>query len=286
MQTIVQHLANEFKGYKLKDFKKAFVRKLAMIKYRGESFYCPVCDANLKCFKPMWKSFLRKMELYGFVYPLASIETFNLNAYSCPSCDASDRERLYALYLEKYLRTAEPGRIHTLIDFAPSLALSKKIRKYSSVHYRTADLFRPNVDDRVDITDMKPYADESVDIFLCSHILEHIPDDRKAMRELWRILKYDGFGIVMVPLIAGVDTTHEDPALISPEERWKYYGQDDHLRLYGKTDFISRLEEAGFKVDSLTMADFGVETFSKCGIHENSVLYIVKRANPVSGFSA
>ena len=286
MRTIAQRVANEFKGYKLKDFKKAFVRKLAMIKYRGESFHCPVCDTNIKCFKPIFKSFLRKTELYGFVYPLASMETLNLNAYSCPSCDSSDRERLYALYLEKRLRTAEPGRNYTFIDFAPSLALSKKIRKYPFVHYRTADLFRPNVDDRVDITDMKLYADKSADIFLCSHILEHIPDDRKAMRELRRILKPDGFGIVMVPLITGVDSTHEDPAINSPEGRWKYYGQDDHLRLYGKADFIARLEKAGLKVDMLSVADFGAETFSKCGIHENSVLYIVRRRNSDSRLSA
>ncbi len=267
-----------YKGYKVKDFKKAFVRRIKLPLYRGDAVACPVCSTRLKCFKPIYKSFPRKLREMGFVHPLEAFETLNLAAYSCPSCDASDRERLYALYLRQRLAALDTGRRYRFVDFAPSLALSRLLRTVASLEYRTADYFRPNVDDQVDISNMPLYTDNSVDVFLCSHILEHVPDDRAAMRELYRILKPGGFGIVMVPLVAGVTATHEDPAINTPELRWRYYAQDDHLRLYGTQDLVARLSAAGFKVLSLDRAHFGADVFARAGIADNSVLYVVEKA--------
>ena len=115
-------------------------------------------------------------------------------------------------------------------------------------------------------------------MFVCSHVLEHIPDDRKAMRELHRILKPDGFGIVMVPLVHGVDETHEDPAIDTIALRWKYFGLGDHVRQYGKRDFLARLASAGFAVDPLGIDHFGRQVFRRAGIAEDSVLYVVRGA--------
>ncbi len=266
-----------YKGYKFKDFKKAIVRRIRMPLYRGDAFVCPVCEAGLKCFKPIYKSFPRKLREMGFVHPLESFETLNLAAYSCPSCDASDRERLYALFLRARLAALEQGRRYRFIDFAPSLALSRLLRAVDRLEYRTADYFRPNVDDQVNISNMPLYPDNSVDMFLCSHILEHVPDDRAAMRELFRILRPGGFGIVMVPLIVGVTATHEDPAIDTPDQRWRYYAQDDHLRLYGTQDIVARLGAAGFIVRRLDRAHFGAATFARAGIADNSVLYVVEK---------
>lgn len=272
-----EKLTAPYRGYKLKDFKKALVRRLNLPLYRGSEFECPVCDTRLNRFKPIYKSFPRKLRETGFVYPLESFETLNLAAYSCPSCDASDRERLYALYLRPRLAALEPGRRYRFIDFAPSLALSRLLRNIECLEYRTADYFRPNVDDQVDISNMPLYTDNSVDMFLCSHILEHVPADRAAMRELFRILKPGGFGIVMVPLIVGVTATQEDPAINTPIERWRYYGQDDHLRLYGTQDLVARLSAAGFGVRKLDQAHFGGDVFRRAGIADNSVLYVVEK---------
>ena len=267
-----------YRGYKFKDFKKALVRRLKMPLYRGDAYECPVCSARLNRFKPIYKSFPRKLREMGFVHPLESFETLNLAAYSCPSCDASDRERLYALYLRERLAALDPGRRYRFIDFAPSLALSRLLRTMACLEYRTADYFRPNVDDHVDISNMPLYTDNSVDMFLCSHILEHVPDDRAAMRELFRILKPGGFGIVMVPLIVGVTATHEDPAINTPAQRWRYYAQDDHLRLYGTQDLVARLSTAGFTVQRPDRAHFGADTFARAGIADNSVLYVVGKS--------
>lgn len=276
----LQQALHPYRDYKLKDFKKAWVRRLKLPVYRGTAYSCPVCDVELKCFKPIYKSFLRKLEQYGFVYPVSSFETLNLAAYSCPSCDASDRDRLYAVYLERRFEAMDRAKVYKFVDFAPSLPLSCKLRKSPFLNYRSADLYRKTADDRVDITGMTTYPNASVDFFLCSHILEHIADDQKAMRELYRILKPGGFGIIMVPIITGLEDTHEDPSITTPEQRWKYFGQDDHVRQYsreGKNGFVPRLKHAGFTVYLHGVEHFGIEKFKKHGIAENSVLYVVEK---------
>jgi SAM-dependent methyltransferase len=260
-----------------KEWRKAVLRKIRLPQYLGNKHCCPVCGAHLRQFKPIWKSFLRKTKEVGYAYPLSSMETFNFNAYSCPACDSSDRERLYALYLDGVFRSLDQSRRCRFIEFAPARALQKKLKGYPFIDYRSADLYRKTVDDCVDITDMRIYADGSVDIFLCSHILEHIPDDRKAMRELHRVLKPGGFGIVMVPIIRGVEVTHEDASINTPLLRWKYYADSDHVRQYGRRDFVDRLSAAGFRVDQIGAADFPPGSFARAGIAEDSVLYVVRK---------
>lgn len=258
-------------------YNKAFRRLVKLPRYLGTDYTCPVCGVGLRAFKPMWKSYGRNAERFGHVHRHAAMETFNLKAFSCPKCDATDRERLMAIYLDAVWQSFEPGRRIRLIDFAPAYPLSRKLKRYPHIDYRSADLYRNDVQDRIDLTGIA-YADASVDIFICSHVLEHIPDDRRAMRELRRILRPDGFGLVLVPLVVGVEETHEDPAIASIEERWKYFGMGDHVRQYGRRDFIERLTEAGFVVEQLGIDHFGREAFRRHGIADNSVLYVVRRA--------
>jgi SAM-dependent methyltransferase len=277
MRQIVKRLKSTPAYATFKQDSKAVQRWLALPRYVGTTYSCPVCSTGLRRFKPIWKSFVRKLEEHGFVHPIDSLETFNVSSHTCPACGASDRERLYALYLEERFRSLDQSRRHTLVDFAASPGLSRRLRTLSWLSYRTADLYRPGVDDRVDISDMAIYGDSAIDMFICSHILEHVPDDRRAMRELCRVLKPGGFGIVMVPLVVGVEETHEDRSIVDPAARWKYYCQDDHLRLYGRRDFVRRLEEAAFNVLQLGVDHFGRERFRRAGIHDNSVLYVAEK---------
>ena len=262
----------------LKEWQKGLRRKFHLGKYRGSDFCCPVCGVELAAFKPGAASYERMVRAHDYIYPLSAIETFNVAAYSCPSCDASDRERLYALYLDRVFAGRDTARRYRLLEFAPSFGLSRKLKRSAFMDYRSADLYRNNVDDRVDITDMRAYADASFDVVLCSHVLEHVPDDRRAMRELHRILRSDGFAIVMVPLVHGVDETNEDFAIDSPALRWKYFGSDDHVRQYGKRDFADRLAAAGFEIERLGVGFFGEQAFRRAGIAADSVLYVVRRA--------
>lgn len=170
------------------------------------------------------------------------------------------------------------GQDRTIIlDIAPSLSISTWLRTEKAIRYRSADLYRPNVDDKIDITKMPEYQDSSIDAFICSHVLEHIVDDKAAISELYRVLKPNGFGIMMVPLIVGIDETHEDSLITSEALRWKYYAMGDHVRLYGKADFVNRLQNVGFKVEALDKHYFGLEKFQRYGIGENAVLYVVKK---------
>ena len=205
---MLTHIKRSLPYVRFREWNKALRRRMKLSSYLGNEYRCPVCEVRLRAFKPVWKSYGKEVEKYGWVHSGAAMETFNLAAYSCPACDASDRERLTALYLDGIFRSFDQKRFHRLLEFGPAHALHKKLHSYPFIAYRSADLYRPDVEDRVDLTDMASYADDLVDIFLCSHVLEHIPDDGKAMRELYRILKPGGLGIVLVPLVVGVD---EDP---------------------------------------------------------------------------
>jgi len=134
-----------------------------------------------------------------------------------------------------------------------------------------------NVDDRVDLSNLQAYDSEQFDFFICSHVLEHVPDDSKALRELHRILKRGAQAILMVPIILAIDQIDEDPETSDEAERWRRFGQFDHVRLYSKRGFLERVRGAGFAVHELGKEFFGAETFDRAGITAQSVLYVVEK---------
>jgi len=257
-------------------YNKALRRLVKLPGYLGTSHSCPVCGVGLRAFKPMWKSYGRNIERFGYIHRHAEMETFNLPAMTCPKCDATDRERLMVVYLDEVWPSFEAGKPVRLVDFAPAYPMSLRLKQYPSIAYRSADLMRRDVQDNIDLTNIA-YADESVDVFICSHVLEHIPDDRKAMRELRRILRPGGFGLMLVPLVVGVEDTIEETGESTIEYRWKHFGMGDHVRQYGRRDFVDRLTRSGFAVDKLGIDHFGAEKFARHGIAANSVLYVVRR---------
>jgi SAM-dependent methyltransferase len=163
-----------------------------------------------------------------------------------------------------------------LVDFAPSPPLAAALKRVGGLEYRSADLDMAGVDDRVDLAAL-PYADRSLDGFVCSHVLEHIPADGTALSELFRVLKPGGWGLLLVPILLPAREIDEDPGPLSAAERWRRFGQDDHVRLYSKAGFVSRVRAAGFRVAQLGAAHFGEDTFRECGITSKSVLYVVTR---------
>lgn len=245
-------------------------------------YKCSVCDNRVIRFDPLPPDAIT----HNFKYSTDQAEMCNAAKYSCPRCGAADRERLYALYLHEYFdsitRECASSDIIKVVDFAPSPPLSRFIKRLIAdspcvFSYRTADLFRQDVDDKVDIEDMTVYRDESVDFFLCSHVLEHVADDKRALKELYRILKRGGRGILVVPIVLAALEIDEDPSLDDVAERWRRFGQDDHVRLYSKEGFLTRVTEAGFKVRQLGQEHFGKKTFRVQGITEQSILYVVEK---------
>ena len=245
-------------------------------------FRCPVCNSRVNAFEPLPEFFTENQQKYGYPFGPDETETCNHQGYACPSCEASDRERLYALYLQNYLKDLKASGGGKIIDFAPAAALTGFIRRQIAgseqhISYRTADYYAAGVDDKVDIADLQIYADGLCDFFICSHVLEHVPDDRKALRELYRILAPGGKGIVMVPIILTLNQTDEDPELVDVGERWRRFGQDDHVRMYAKNDFIERVRQPGFRVHEYGKEFFGEDVFARAGITSQSVLYVVEK---------
>jgi SAM-dependent methyltransferase len=137
------------------------------------------------------------------------------------------------------------------LDIAPKKCIEERLRNRLGKGYISADLYAENVDVKMDITDTN-CPDESFDAIYCSHVLEHVIDDQKAMRELRRVLKIGGWAIIMVPVIA--EKTTEDLTVTDPTERLRLYGQEDHVRAYGP-DIKEMLQAVELAVDIVTPSD-------------------------------
>lgn len=202
--------------------------------YRGRGVQCPVCGARRRRFMP-----------YGYVRS-------RTNAL-CPRCLSLERHRLLWLYLtrETDLLTTRPRTLH----IAPEVCIMRHLRPHFSAHagqYLTADLESPLADLHFDVQHI-PLADRSIDVVLCNHLLEHVADDRRALRELHRILRPGGWGVVLSPVETDYEHTFEDDTITDPTQRTRIFGQYDHRRIYG-ADYADRLREAGFKVADIDYA--------------------------------
>ena len=168
------------------------------------------------------------------------------NALS-PSTLSLERHRLLWLYL-----TRETDFFTTpkkVLHFAPEQAFYKRFRNMQNLDYTTTDLNSPLADVKADICKL-PFKDNAFDIILCNHVLEHIPEDTKAMLELYRVLKVGGMGIFQIPQDLSIKKTFEDNTIIDKKERAKIFGQYDHVRVYGR-DYFDKLRAIGFKVEDV-----------------------------------
>ena len=240
-------------------------------------YTCPVCASKLKSFSPINPYYEKNKKKYGNPFTFDDAETINPDQYQCPLCGASDRDRLYALYLMKALSMNLPPKTISLLDIAPSQPLKMFLLKYPCVNYLSADKYMQNVDLVLDVTDMNTIQSDSYNIFICSHVLEHVVDDKKALLELYRILKPGGWGIIMAPINLKINHIDEDPFVTDVGERWRRFGQDDHIRLYSKKGFIGRVENAGFTLKQYGTDFFGEGVFRQNGVSAKSVLYIAEK---------
>ena len=223
-----EHVLDEFDLAKLND---ALADRLIGRGAEGlTGVYCPICRSRHAQFRP-----------FGTPPRPDAL---------CPSCTALERHRALWLFLERQT-TFFTSPCLRLLHFAPEACLESRFRQLVGKGYVTADLLDPKADVRADITDLQ-FLDASFDVIICSHVLEHVPDDRKAMRELYRVLDDNGQAIVIVPLRGA--TTEEDLSITDPDERTRRYGQADHVRYYGM-DIVDRLQSAGFAVRHVDTAN-------------------------------
>ena len=161
----------------------------------------------------------------------------------CPHCQSLERHRLLWMYFQART-TLLDGRAKRVLHVAPEHCFEPRLRALFGRGYVTTDLFAPKVDLTTDVTRL-PFVDGAFDVVLCSHVLEHVPDDLQAMREFRRVLKPDGWAILLVPITA--PSTVEDPSVTTDHDRLRLFGQKDHVRRYGP-DYVERLAAAGFSV--------------------------------------
>jgi len=219
-----------------------FVRPILASFLKGDKYTDPIDGRSFKKFLP-----------YGYGEQRPNVLS--------PSTLSLERHRLMWLYLQNKTDffTAKKKVLH----MAPEQCFLPIFKKMKNLDYTTADLYSPIVDVKADILNL-PFEDSSFDMVFCNHVLEHIEDDNKAMKELYRVLKPKGMGIFQVPQDLSLEKTYEDFSITSEEERKKHFGQYDHVRIYGK-DYFDRLRKVGFKVEevdySKTISDKMVDKY-------------------------
>ena len=204
------------------------IRPILAFILKGHNFTDPIDGKSFKSFLP-----------YGYGK--------QRNNVLSPSSLSLERHRLLWLYLKN--ETPFFSTKLKVLHFAPEQAFYKRFRNMENLDYTTTDLNSPLADIKADICNL-PFKDNEFDVILCNHVLEHIPDDTKAMQELYRVMKIGGMGIFQIPQDVSRATTFEDNSITDKKERAKIFGQYDHVRVYGR-DYFEKLRNIGFKVDEV-----------------------------------
>lgn len=241
--------------------RQALDKHIRLYALRGNNVHCFCCEGDFVTFLP------------------GGVKSKRPNAL-CPRCGSLERHRLLWQYLKTQTNLfATPAR---LLHVAPEQLFYEIFSTYPTIEYVPCAKFGEGYEDKypkgtqnIDITEID-LPDNSFDIIICSHVLEHIPDDLKAMQELYRVLKPKGWGILQVPLDTSRDVTYEDFSITDPREREKAFGQRDHVRIYGN-DYIDRLASAGFQVKKDNFAyQFSFEDQFKYGIIPEDIFFCNK----------
>ena len=207
---------------------------------------------------------------YRKFFPYGYGDTQRENALG-PGTNSLERHRLLWLYLknETDFLTAPKKVMH----IAPEQCFYGRFKKLKNLDYTTADLFSPLADMKFDVMDI-PLGDDLYDVVFCNHVLEHVDDELKAMKELCRILKPGGLAIMQVPQNPDLKKTISDPTITDPEERHRLFGQYDHVRLFGQ-DYPDILKKAGFKVEEVDYSKkLTKEEFDKFALPKRELLYV------------
>ena len=243
-----------FIGGKFPVSSRKIYHSLNKLIFKGDNYYCPICEKGFKRFLPAGGNITGNSK--------------------CPGCNSLERQRLLWLYLTRQLKIKEDEI--KLLNIAPDYAIQSKLKKLTNISYLSVDLESPLAMQKMDITSLS-FDNNTFDAVLCYHVLEHIEDDKKALSEIFRVLKPDAWAILQSPVDMGREITFEDFSVRLPEERKKIFGQEDHVRIYGK-DYVSRIEKEGFLVSRDNFIEIlSAEEREKFVLERDEIIYFCKK---------
>tara|TARA_B100001248_G_scaffold255657_1_gene235678 strand:- start:4858 stop:5589 length:732 start_codon:yes stop_codon:yes gene_type:complete len=241
---------------------KSFLKKIYFFGYK---YKCNVCNKSFRKFKVggLKNKIFTDLSIIGGGYR---------SNYRCPHCGSNDRIRLVYYFLQNKINFEN---INKILHVAPEEKIENYLKKFN-VEYSSLDVNSKNVTFTEDITNLS-LEDQSYDFVICNHVLEHVSNDIKAIEEIYRILKKGGRAVIQVPISLKLDETLEQESHWSDEQREKYFGQHDHVRLHGR-DFPSRLASAGFVVDTYKWwHDESSKLLDKFGFTMNEKIFLCKK---------
>lgn len=242
--------------------------KVKLFLHKGNKYTCPFCNFASKD--------LSEIGLDLPVLKDKQVVGGGIRKGGCYKCGSSDRERLIYIYLKEKINLFNLGKDKSILHIAPEKNLSNLLLKAGIKNYVCGDLFTEgykyaNHVQNINILTI-PFPDNTFDFIICNHVLEHIPTDIKAMKELNRVLKIGGKAILQVPISKNSLQTFEDFSITEPKEREKVFGQFDHVRIYGQ-DYIQRLEESGFKVSRVNIST----EFKLFGLNKDEDIFVCEK---------
>ena len=223
--------------------------KWSIYKHWGFRYQCPLCGFHCSEWQPCGS--------HSEVYTAYQTVGAGYRNARCWKCGSRERERMLYLYLRDIIHIKDPNTHLHILHIAPELNIAARLSQLSNIDYVCGDLFTDGYDypdyvQNMNVLDL-PFIDHIFDMVICNHVLEHIPDDIRALSQLYRVLKPGGKAILQVPLAVKLDKTIEDSSVTTREDREKTFGQYDHVRLYGM-DYFDRLRSVGFEVHPLDIA--------------------------------
>jgi SAM-dependent methyltransferase len=252
----------------LRKVKAKIKREVQLLVNRGNQYHCPFCLYRGRSLLP-----------FGYDIPVLfekQIIGGGRRPSLCHNCKSSDRERLIYLYLTKKMCLPTGAEKMKVLHIAPEQRITQKLLQMNFKKYICGDLFAEGYDYPIHVQNMNllnlPLKEDTFDLIICNHVLEHIEDDRSAMRELYRVLKKGGKAILQVPISNILQITLEDFSIQKPQDRERVFGQFDHVRIYGQ-DYPKRLEECGFKINRINIS----AEFPKYGLNPQEDLFIVEK---------
>lgn len=244
--------------------KVKLIVKLAI--HSGDRYNCPLCGYSAKDLSPIGANYkvLTERQVIGA----------GLRNGGCYKCGSSDRERLVYIYIKNVENVFDKKNLR-ILHLAPEKNLSNILSHIGFEKYICGDLFTegykyPDYVQNMNVLNI-PYEDSFFDLVICNHLLEHVPNDIDAMKELYRVLKPNGKAILQVPISKNSDKTFEDFSVTKPTDREEVFGQFDHVRIYGQ-DYVERLNSAGFKVERINIS----KKYEKYGLCIDEDLFIGK----------